>query len=119
MDDAKQTYIAGAAQTVELYRAYRAAVVAHPYDPVAAASAYNALRDALAALSAAARSEAGAAILREAYEAAAVERAARALPLAEGETLRLLAHVRVLLEAGATVDELTTAMSRAVGRSEQ
>ena len=114
MSDIDQPYISAAAAAVNLYQTYRRAVVAHPYDPIAAGEAFTALNAAMFALSAEARRETATAILKLAYEGAAVERAARALPLEERETLRLLSHIHILLDEGATVEALTTAMSRTI-----
>lgn len=114
MSASKQQYISAAERAVNLYQLYRQAVVGQPYDPIAAGEAYTALSEAMFALSAEARGAAATVILKRAYEEAAVERAARALPLPEGETLRLLSHIRILLDEGATVEALTTAMSRAL-----
>lgn len=112
-DATKQQYISAAERAIRLYQTYRQAVIAHPYDPIAAGEAFAALNGAMFALSAEAKQEAATAILKRAYEESAVERAARALPLPESETLRLLSHVRILLDEGATVEALTAAMSRA------
>lgn len=114
--NAKQQYITAAEGAIRLYQVYRQAVIAQPYDPIAAGEAFTALNAALFALSAEARSEAASTILKLAYEQSAVERSARALPLAEAETLRLLSHIRILLEEGATVGTLTEAMSRATAK---
>lgn len=113
---ASQHYLTAAEQAIRLYQVYRQAVIAQPYDPIAAGEAFTALNAALFALSAEARNEAATAILKQAYEQSAVERSARALPLAEADTLRLLSHIRILLEEGATVETLAGAMSRATAK---
>ena len=118
--DDTSAVIEGAAVVIDLYNAYRAAVTAQPYDPVAAGSAYSAWRGGMRTLEYAAQRR----VLRHVAQgatvaspttadSAAVNTLAR-LPLGDEERLRLMTEIHILLGRGVGLDALLAAMSRAV-----
>lgn len=108
----KQQTIATAASAVELYRQYREAVTAFPYDPIAAGESFSAWREAMDALSGAARARAGRAVARE-TAVDEVTRAAAALPLYGPDAVRLLTQARILLEEGVPLEGVLAGMASA------
>lgn len=108
----KEQTISTAARAVELYQAYRAAVTAFPYDPVAVGDAFSAWQTAMGTLSAAARAQVGRRAMRE-TAVDEVARAAAALPLFAPDAVRLLTQARIALEEGVGLEALLAGMAQA------